>query len=333
MTDQFSSGGDPAPGSPDTGRYVVFVSAAVLLVASLLTLYEIDLGLEDEEADLGTAMFGGLLETSWKVWSDAWSIFPLVPIVLVLALVGAAWLAAEHANGMNVPDRVLGVPAADVRVILGVLAILTMAAYVLRTFMAGGDEALGLGVGGWLLLAGSIGYLVGAILDRRGAVHGGVASAAPDPSAPSSLVIFTSAVVVLVASFLPAVGASGLFSEGGNETETLNAWGEGFRPVYGLPAVAAVVVVMLLLIHQRGTAQAPIGIGSAVWRWAFSGFALLCAISLLIGNPVFGSFGNFIDVEFGQYLTLLGAVGLVAGCFMERSVGQAGPGTAPPTTF
>ena len=75
------------------------------------------------------------------------------------------------------------------------------------------------------------------------------------------------------------------------------------------------------------------GIGSAVWRWAFSGFALLSAVSLLIGNPVFGSFGNFIDVKFGQYLTLLGAAGLVAGCFMERSAGRAGLGTAPPTTF
>lgn len=333
MSDQFSVGGDPSPRSPDAGRYVVLVSAAVLLVASLLTLYEIDLGLGEEDADPGAAMFDGLFETSWKAWSDAWSIFPLVPIVLLLVLVGAVWLAAEHAGGMDVPDRLLGVPAAGVRVVLGLLAVLTMAAYVLRTFIAGGDEALSLGVGGWLLLAGSIGYLVGAILDGKGAADTPVAPAAPEASARSSLVIFASAIVVLVASFLPAVGAAGGFAEGGNETESFNAWGEGFRPVYGLPAVAAVAVALLLLIHQRGTAQAPMGIGSAVWRWAFSGFALLSAISLLIGNPVFGSFGNFIDVEFGQYLTLLGAAGLVTGCFMERSAGGAGPGTAPPTTF
>lgn len=331
MSDQFSVGGDPSPGRPDAGRYVVFVSAAVLLVASLLTLYEIDL--ENEEADQGAALFGGFIETSWKAWSDAWSIFPLVPIVLVLAVVGAVWLAAEHADGMNVPVRVLGVSAAGVRVILGLLAVLTMAAYVLRTFVAGGDEALGLGVGGWLLLAGSIGYLVGAILDGKGKTDSPVAPAAPEPSAPSSLVIFASAIVVLGASFLPAVGAAGGFAGDGNENETLNAWGEGFRPVYGLPTVAAVVVAVLLVIHQRGTAQAPMGIGSDVWRWAFSGFALLSAISLLIGNPVFGAFGNFIDVEFGQYLTLLGTAGLVTGCFMERSAGRAGTGTAPPTTF
>src|SRR5687767_6551752 len=103
MSDPFAAGGRPATGDPDVGRYVIFISAAVLVVASFLTLYQIDLGLDEDEADLGAAMFGGLIDTSWKAWSDAWSIFPLVPIVLLAAIAGALWLAAESADGMRAP--------------------------------------------------------------------------------------------------------------------------------------------------------------------------------------------------------------------------------------
>jgi hypothetical protein len=333
VSDQFAPHAGPSPANPEVGRYVVFISAAVLAVASLLTVYEIDLGLDDEDAALGATLLGGL-DTSWRAWSDAWSIFPLVPIVLVAAILGAIWLVAEQADGMNVRDHILGLRAASVRVIIGVLAVLTLAAFVLRSFMTSGEESLDLGVGAWLLLAGAVGYLVGAVLDDRTSAEPAEPVTAPELREPSSLVILGSGLLVLVASFLPAVGASGAFAEDGNEAETLNAWGEGFRPVFGLPAIAAVVVVVLLLLHQRGSAQAPLGMSSPVWRWAFSVFALVAALSLLIGNPIFGAFGNFIDVEFGQYLSALGAIGLVVGSFLERSASDlAHPGSSPPTSF
>ncbi len=333
MADQFRAGDSSSSPAPSGPRYLLFASAGLVLVASLLTFYEIDFALDEEEAELGAALLGGFLETSWTAWSDAWGIFPLMPIVLLSAIAAAVWLAADHAPGVNAPKQVLGVPGSAVRVIVGSLAVLTVAAYALRTFLTEGEDTVGLGIGGWLLLAGSIGYLVGAVLDGKESLDPGGDRRSPELSSPSSLVIIISAAIVLVASFLPAFGAAGLFAEDGSGAETTTPWSDGFRPVYGLPAIASALVVILLVLGQQDMARAPLGVAGARWRRTLCGFALISALALLIGNPVFGAFSSFIDVEYGQYLTLLGAAGLVAGCVMEHLAGRSAASEEPPTTF
>lgn len=60
-----------------------------MLVGSFLPFYEMDLAPTESEGgfeEFGAALFGFFIETSWSAWSDAWSIFPLLTLCVVLSI-------------------------------------------------------------------------------------------------------------------------------------------------------------------------------------------------------------------------------------------------------
>lgn len=332
MSDQFPTAG---ASRFDAATIVTLVSSALLLVGSFLSFYELDLGLDSTEEQLGSAFFGGL-ETSWKVWSDAWSLFPLLTIVVLLPVLAAVLLVLDQV-GTAAPGRLASIEWRPVRLLLGVIALVTVAAYVLRSFLTSDDDFVSLGIGAWVVLVGVVGYVVGAAMARPADQTGPEAAPAAGTgsrfSAPWALVTLASAAVTVVGSFLPVLGAAeglGGLAEG---SESENAWADGLRPVFGLPAIAAVIVVVLLLVGEGvwANARGRLGITASAARWAFSGLGVVAALGLVLGNPVFGAFSNIVDVKYGLYLMLLGAVGMLGGCLMHRMA--AATPTQPPTSF
>jgi hypothetical protein len=316
MTAEPTDVDEVAPRTPSAARWAVLASGALLVVGSFLPLYTSERP-DGGVGSAGDAILDAVIETSWTSWSNAWSIVPLVPlVVVVLPVLATLWLAA----GSLLPDRLGPVAAAAARTAVGVLAVLTIVAYLLRSLSADdAGDAIDLGSGAWVLL-------VGAALHLGAVVAAGWSEPAPPPeprpvpedelASTALLVTLGAAVVAVAGSFLPALTFVDELSETPSEATTL-AWGDGLRPVFALPAIAAIAVVVVLLAHQRGT-SAPLAVAWSTWRLAVSAFAVVASVSLLVGNALWGGFGDLADVRAGQWVMFAGAVGMLAGTLTDR---------------
>jgi hypothetical protein len=106
-------------------------SAGVMLIASFLPLYSVG---EDN------------VSLSWSSWSDAFSIFPLMPLTILLALALGGATAAVRFGNARLPDAFAGAPRIPIEMTLAKLIALTVLCYVVRPF-----DGIGKGVGGRVL--------------------------------------------------------------------------------------------------------------------------------------------------------------------------------------
>jgi hypothetical protein len=298
-------------------RWLLLASGAVLIVGSSLSFYELELGGTPDSGLGAELLLDDLVESSWTAWSNAWSIVPLLPlVVVVLPLLSTLWVAA----GARGPTRLGGVPGSAVRTVVAVLALATVVAYLLRTVSGNdADGSLDPGPGAWVLLAGTVLHLAGALLAAwQEAVPAPEPPPVPEDGLGSTALFVTlgAAAVTLVGSFLPALTLVNVYAEVPREATAL-AWSDGLRPVFGLPALAGVAVVAVLLLHERGVV-APLRVPWTTWRLAASGFAVVASIAIVLGDPLFEAFSDATEVRFGQWVVLAGAFGMLAGTLADR---------------
>ncbi len=137
-----------------TGEIVIIASGAVAFLFSFFNFYKVDFGGETE----GTS-----------AWGDG--LFPIATFVAVFGLVMALQIVLTKFANMNLPAKIVDFTWPQVHLILGVFSALIMLGYLI--IEKGG---LDFGIGFWLMLLGSIGLVVGAVLLRN---EQGAAAAAP----------------------------------------------------------------------------------------------------------------------------------------------------------
>ena len=147
----------PTTKSPPTpGEFIVWGSAFVMLIFSFFPFYTV-------------STFGGSYH--WNGWANSFSIFPLVPLMVAIALAMAIMLAVERFGGMQLPERIGPVPILETELIVSGLLVITLLTYVTRD-LSPADA----GYGAWLLLVGAIGVFVGMILVVRDRATKGAAT-------------------------------------------------------------------------------------------------------------------------------------------------------------
>ena len=129
---------------------VILVAGAVMLVASFLGFYKIDL----------PAVLGG--SRTFSAWSDGQFLIATLPALL--GVVMAAQVALVTFGNVDLPDRVLGLTWDQIHLALGFQAALMMIAFLIRS-----KPYSDFGIGFWLMLLAGIALLVGAIMRVTGA--------------------------------------------------------------------------------------------------------------------------------------------------------------------
>lgn len=149
----------------------------------------------------------------------------------------------------------------------------------------------------------------------------------------SDKVILGSGLALLIFSFLPWFGKAGY---------SRNGWSYFLFGV--IPVLLMLAIVALVALTRFGTntklPDLPIPWGLALLIAAGLA-ALLILLKLLFGDDVSG-FGGSIDLDrqYGLYISLLAALGLVAGCFLRfqeeggtTTTSRGGTSGGPTTPF
>jgi hypothetical protein len=128
---------------------VILAAGAVMVVASFLAFYKIDL----------PAVLGG--SRSFSAWSQGQ--FMIATLPALLGLVMALHVALVAFANIDIPDMVLGLSWDQIHLALGFQAALMMVAFLLRSNPYGS-----LGIGFWLMLLAGIALFAGAIMRVTG---------------------------------------------------------------------------------------------------------------------------------------------------------------------
>ena len=295
----------------------------MLLIGSFLPFYKAPIAENTDEFDLG-AVFGALLDTSWKVWSDAWSMFPILPIAIILLLSIVAVVVLPSFTAIRTPQKVLGQQFDQFARCTSLLALATIANYMLRNFANSttGWE-LEAGSGAWVTAVGTALVVIGIFTEKSGSLPA-PSSPLPPPTSQQStkqsglvidarvrnFMLLSGLVGLLAATFLKVVGTS-FSSESGDGT--INGWSDGGRPVYLWGAFIAVVFTIISAAY-RFNPDAKVALTGQSLRTTqinLSIYSLLHALTLTLGNFAFGGFGGMIDPAIGVYVSLIAAVVLV----------------------
>jgi hypothetical protein len=129
---------------------VILVAGAVMLVASFLGFYKIDL----------PAVLGG--SRTFSAWSDGQFLIATLPALL--GVVMAVQIALVTFANVDIPDSVLGLTWDQIHLALGFQAAVMMIAFLIRS-----KPYPDFGIGFWLMLLAGIALLVGAIMRVTGA--------------------------------------------------------------------------------------------------------------------------------------------------------------------
>lgn len=293
-------------------------SGALMLIFSFLAFYKI--GGDDS----------GIGDLSWSGWSTAVNLFPITTVAALLVALLAIQVAVARFAQVNMPERVFGYSWADLRVLVGVIATVTMLGYALRSF---GDitEGISKGIGLWICLLSAIGFLVGAIMERSATGASPLEGEHPRRSgpAPSDWVLIGAGVVLLVGSFLPT------YSEG---DESLKAWDSPFFPLYLIPVLFGVIVAVHVAVTAFSGAKVPGRVLGIDWDRIYLALGVW-ATFMMIGFLI--SHTNFVVEDFdiddpgkgaGFWLMLLGSIAMIVGAVVRQQEGDrpAAAAAAPP---
>ena len=278
-------------------------SGVLMLIFSFLAFYKV------EETDF----FEG---EKWSAWSNALSLFPLATLVVIGMVVLAVVVAIDRFADAGIPERVALFSWSDLRLLLGVLGTITLLGYLFRS--GGIDKGIGL----YVCTLATIGMIAGAVMERSEAGFaaaddsGGGSGGQPTPA---DWVIIGAGVAILIGSFL-------------NVVEETSAWGEGAFPIYAIPAILGVVMLIQVAVSTFTRAQLPGSVLGLTWNQvhlALGGWAALSMICFLIGRITVE--GDDVSWKSGFWIMLIASLGLVAGAVMRlQEANRPATPVAPP---
>ncbi len=127
---------------PTPGEIVIMAGAVLMLAGSFLPFYEAG-------------------PFSWSAWSNAFSLFPLTILMVLLALAIGIAVALRRFGHVALPARVWMFSAAQLELALSTLIAITMLCYVIRD-----TGALDKGVGAWLMVLAALALPTGIFMAR-----------------------------------------------------------------------------------------------------------------------------------------------------------------------
>jgi hypothetical protein len=127
--------------SPNPAEITVLAGAAVVLIFSFLSFYEV-------------SAFGH--SVSQSAWGTG--LFPLATLIVVFAVI-AGVLVLLPVVGVTVPDRVATFTRGQILLLCGAFATIQSLGYLIVD-----KGGLDFGIGFWFMLLGSIAVLVGAVM-------------------------------------------------------------------------------------------------------------------------------------------------------------------------
>jgi hypothetical protein len=139
-------------GKLSPANIVILAAGGVMLIGSFLDFYSF------------SSPFGSV---SFNAWSGGhgFGIFGIATVVVLCGVVMAAEVAiTAFANGVTVPDQVLGLSWDQIHLALGFQAALMMLAFLVRS-----RNGSSFGIGFWFMLLAGIALLAGAVMRVRGA--------------------------------------------------------------------------------------------------------------------------------------------------------------------
>ncbi|MEX2108549.1 MAG: hypothetical protein WD827_06655 [Solirubrobacterales bacterium] len=288
--------------SPPAWELVVMISGAVVLIGSFFPFLSIAGG------ELGEGAPG----LDWNAWSNALNLFPLTALLVLYAVAVSGQLVLARYANFKLPDRIVGFTWADLRLLFGVLATLTMLGYLLREFPEGGvDKGFGL----YAVTLGAIGLLVGAVMEHRdnrlpSASH----QEKTGPPSQGDIAILVAGGVMLLGSFLTVLSGDG---------EGINAWHEGLIPLYLVPVALGLAMAAHIALTTFGSIRIPDRILGIEWNEVHRGFGIHAALMMLafwVGNFFFTVADESVpnpDKGVGFWLMLIAALGLAAGAILR----------------
>jgi len=134
---------------PTTAEIVIMASGAVALIFSFFDFYSFD----SIDGSVG-----------YSAWSS--SLFPLATYMAIIGVILGVQVALRAFSGMAMPERILGFTWQQIHLILAFFAVLIGIGYLIV-------DIPGRAVGFWLMFIGSIGMLVGAVLEMNEAKSAG----------------------------------------------------------------------------------------------------------------------------------------------------------------
>jgi hypothetical protein len=148
---------DVVNGKLSPANIVILAAGVVMLIGSFLDFYSFS-------SPDGTSSF--------NAWSGGrgFGIFGIATVVVLCGIVMAAQVGiTTFANGMNVPDQVLGLSWDQIHLALGFQAAVMMLAFLARSKGPLAFGTLSFGIGFWFMLLAGIALLVGAVMRVTGA--------------------------------------------------------------------------------------------------------------------------------------------------------------------
>lgn len=291
------------------------VSVVALLIGAFLPFYSLDLGTSDVEDDafgLG-ALFSVLLDTSWTALDNAWHLFPLATVSVLLSIASGVVIVLAKKDKVSLPPSIFSIPTIALLRTASAASSITLVFFVVRPFLmdVDPDEALRLGSGAWCLLAGSIGVTTAIFMGMPASASGLADDTAGHLT--SRLIRIAGASLILGSSFLPFYG--------GGEDGDISAWDVAMRPISLLPTLAGVLVVLLSVVPSAlgQRIAGVISVDRATALRLVSVLGVLWSLGVLIANPVFGGFESLLDKKIGMFLTLAGAAVMLWGSIWKLS--------------
>ena len=147
--------------SPKPSEILIMAGGVVLFIASFLDWITFDAG--------------GFGDVGFSGWDEL--LFPIAPIVAVLALAAGVLVALDRFANTNLPDDVAGFTWPQIYLAIGVFAVLVTLSFIILD--KGGGSA---GIGLWGGLLGAVGVLVGAVMMRNEVGAGPARPAGPPQS-------------------------------------------------------------------------------------------------------------------------------------------------------
>jgi hypothetical protein len=127
---------------PTPGEIVIMAASGLMLIGSFLPFYKAG-------------------DFNWSAWSNAFSLFPLTTLMVLLTVAIGVVVALRLFANVDLPERLWLFTLPQLEFALSMLVAITMLCYVIRD-----TGAIDKGIGAWLMVLAAIALAVGMVLSR-----------------------------------------------------------------------------------------------------------------------------------------------------------------------
>lgn len=246
----------------------------------------------------------------WNAWSNAFNLFPVSAIVVLLGVAAAGELVLTRYTSSRLSERVGGFSWPEIRLLIGFLSTLTMLGYLVREI-----PSIGNGAGLFIVLIGAASLFAGGLAERRqkGGGAGGTRLDRRQPGNGDWLVMLSGGAMII----------GSLLTVYGGDIKDATGWASNLFGVFTVPVLLGAVTaarVAMISFGNGGTQSQVAGIEWVRIQTLIGTWAAMMMIGFAVSDP--GS-GLEIDREAGFWIMFAAALGLAFGAYMREREARA----------